>query len=1181
MQIVIRRAEPRDLAAIKLLIKDETTASTLKKRFGNLNSFVALMYQLHLFPPLLTNLFQFSDNSPLSLVATDAQDTVVIGFCAFSNGPPPFVDAVIKGKATPDSENSASIENHNFAKYGEIACDAWDKWISDRYESKDITIGNTKFLAYFVAYPDHQIPFLDAALATVFDILSNICHICYMLPDILTLFVPLSSQKFVPLPTSHDSQSSKDNGFKKLGLGASSNVGHIFGGQVRPVYFTEMQPKTGNAFAPFALQVCNKRTVFPVLKIRKARIEDCDDLVPMFKKQNLLDGQNTDHFLAELLESKDENTKTLVADIAGTVVGFMSLTSAVDQTLLAKTFDLDAFDNLIKDVPPEILATANGDHIKPIPVGPDGQLVDAHLLAASHAKMLANRSADPIKAALEANSVEGRAGARAAGLIAAQEIAKEHVRRTLAMCNLFCVTLLCIEDDYANKGIEFVKVAFGLFPDRDYCILTVPTGMPEIPILRNFTMIQPRHGKMTNHCLYILNRFGCLESLNIRTTKSMDYLSVEQVTKGLSAEYSILTKFNESFFDFENGSPKYKSFIAETNGQPIGVAILEKLTFADTVSDQFDIEEFLNLRITALDGKYVLLRHLILNPLFSYQARWFLEEIMRMTATSCVLHPIDEDSRQDVSTRMLAGKELVPVKRRRQIIYVDGLRDGVSIGEDLPYNLQLLAISRLYEPKLTVNSKIVVVGGSDTGIAFLEKLVYKPHLFFTNIILISTAGIPAKPNSHAFVDNKCYSSIELKQLGLDHYVRIVRASTTEIDRVLKRVRLDNDAFITYDYLFLTPGVQFFASSIREDFEALTNVQNLTPRSYEVYMKASLRLIGREESQTGRIVIYGRDLQVYVTLQDLLKKGILPAWVVVIIPPLSQPSGCFDNLAVEEKVIQQVETLGVKILVDYKVSRWESTPSQSLYSITFLRKSDKSEIFISQVETFLYADIKSVDPDTFMSINDSCLVFDARLVIDKYFRTQDPYIYAAGSITKFSSKYQTKWAHCYFDSKEVGFKLAETVLPLFDPLNISTATFEDDNSVVKFTESKKTFAQLPGSLIYLHYDEPRLPSHTLEFGRDLVINNDEFGYFRIRVDPHGFIRSLTYLGIRKIPVDNYLSLFGLNERYLNRLVSRFDEGIEEIERDDLVKKFQASAERHIWDAQMFEFYLNSNKNPSFP
>ncbi|KAJ3394717.1 hypothetical protein HDU84_006860 [Entophlyctis sp. JEL0112] len=1141
MQIVIRRAEARDAAGIEVLTKDASVA--LKKRFGAANSVPVLI-----------------DTAPLSFVATDPLDSVVFGFCAFSNGPPPFVDNVIAstGQAATGS-GGASDTPEELVQFGRIAQGNWEKWLYERYESKNITTQNAKFLSFFVSYPDHQSPFLDAALSAVFSLLPNVVHICYLLPDVLTLFPPLSSLKFVPHLPSDAQNDDQNSPVRTIGTGSletpvkkplvgspaakkpASGNSNGTSGENRPVYFTEVAAKTGEAFAPFALQVCTKKDVFPVIKIRKGRIEDCDDLVPMLEKQSISLGKKTDQYLAELLDTKSDKIRTLVAEVGTSVVGFMCLTGDVDQSLLVRTFELSIFDNLIKEASPDLLATAAGEHIKPIAVGPEGTLMDPHVLAASYNAI--HDGSDPIRAALEASTAEGRAVEKAAGMIAAQQAAAEQVQIIQAQCNIFCISLLCIEDMHANHGIEFVKAAFSLFPDRDYCVVTVPSGMPEIPVLRNFTMVHPRPGNMS--------KFGCTETVTVRNAQPMDFLTVQEVIQDIPAEYDILIRFNESFEDSESGVPinkEYKAFIAETNGQAVGVAVLEKFTFASTVSDQFDIEEFVNLDVTPLDGQHLLLRHMILNPFFMQQSRWFTEEIMRMAGVSCMLYMVDETSKSDVCTKALMSKQFIPVNRRKQIIFEDNLRDGVSVSEQLPFNIQIITNSFLYEPKLEVNTKIVVVGGSDTGIAFLEKLIYTTHLHFSNITLISTAGVPSKLNSESFVDHKCYSNIDLKQIGLEHYIRIVQASTTELDRVLKRVRLDDDSFISYDYLFLTPGVQFFSSSINEDFSNLNGVFNLNPRSYASYMQASMKLLGRDDAQTGRIVIYGRDLQVFVTFQELIKKGISPSWIVVVIPPPTEPTNCFDNATVENMVLNRLTSVGAQVLIDFKVSQWRSSPSGALESVAFLRKFDKLEIAVDQAEVFLYGDLKSVDPDTFMSINDSCLVFDAKLVIDKFCRTQDPYVFAAGSITKFSSRYQTKWTHGYLDSKEVGKKLAEIVLPLFDPTKISPS-LEDNNKVVKFADAKKKYAVLPGNLVYLHFDEPRLPSHSFEFvkkqanyGRDLVINTDTLGYFRIRVDPFGFIRSLTYLGERRIPVENYLCLYGLNEKYLNGLVSRFDEGI---------------------------------------
>lgn len=77
--------------------------------------------------------------------------------------------------------------------------------------------------------------------------------------------------------------------------------------------------------------------------------------------------------------------------------------------------------------------------------------------------------------------------------------------------------------------------------------------------------------------------------------------------------------------------------------------------------------------------------------------------------------------------------------------------------------------------------------------------------------------------------------------------------------------------------------------------------------------------------------------------------------------------------------------------------------------------------------------KSVNRDAFRAINDSCLVFDGRLVIDRTFCTNDPSIYAAGPLTKYSRRYHAdQWTGGSYNSKEVGYSLASVLLPLFDP-----------------------------------------------------------------------------------------------------------------------------------------------------
>jgi len=230
------------------------------------------------------------------------------------------------------------------------------------------------------------------------------------------------------------------------------------------------------------------------------------------------------------------------------------------------------------------------------------------------------------------------------------------------------------------------------------------------------------------------------------------------------------------------------------------------------------------------------------------------------------------------------------------------------------------------------------------------------------------------------------------------------------------------------------------------------------------------------------------------------------------------------------------------------------------------------------QAFVCCHKKSVDFDAFKAVNDSCLVFDGKLVIDTKFCTNDQHIRAAGPFTKYARRYHSEnWSHSNFNSKEIGSKLAESVLGLFDPTlegvaetpsssvrETPTSTSTTPSSLVNGDEEKEKMliprykdavvelCKLPGGFTYFNVRRPAIFS-TLEsqkaqpdYGMDIVtgdnLKDEHQGFFKLHVNQYNEVQDITCLSKKKIAHTNLLCLYGLHEKYLNNLMQRHKEGL---------------------------------------
>ncbi len=131
--------------------------------------------------------------------------------------------------------------------------------------------------------------------------------------------------------------------------------------------FQPLTPKHAEYSGP-KVYACERKTFVPAINIRSARIEDHDDLVPIFNAQSeVLTSIYGEFFLAELIESQSASNHALVAElpaipaagpgqtgVAAKAVGLMAITDECDVRLLTECFDLAPYDRLKKQTLKEV-----------------------------------------------------------------------------------------------------------------------------------------------------------------------------------------------------------------------------------------------------------------------------------------------------------------------------------------------------------------------------------------------------------------------------------------------------------------------------------------------------------------------------------------------------------------------------------------------------------------------------------------------------------------------------------------------------------------------------------------------------------------------------------------------------------------------------------------------------------
>ncbi|GAB1286987.1 Cilia- and flagella-associated protein 61 [Apodemus speciosus] len=857
----------------------------------------------------------------------------------------------------------------------------------------------------------------------------------------------------------------------------------------------------------FAVHICHRHNHYPQLHIRKARVE-------------------------------------------GKAVGFMSVCSSVNLPLLHECFDLGPFHGFCVPHPDDILKPSNESSLEEsedsesksgsqifhkvveepemtsemtseiITQEKDAETVSCEEVLSSVFSRVSEDMQDMEKnlSILSLVDEDDVASSLSSSLLFSVE--SSHFRPLyLGDSAAFCIQLFCIDERYEAS----------LFPDKNFCLISVPHLTPEFVLIQNFVKVVPFNNCTLDHDLYVFHRAGLLRSITIRLAKFLDTPGVEKLVSTLLLSTKILddlAQYNEAARDPDGTA--LQVFVAEVADQIVGIAVIRKEMDIEYIRSHYNIEDFIYFSHHQQE-EHGRLNHFALNPIFRHYTKFFLKEILRLGYKSCLYYPVYSQARegklQSSHSHSLTSAlhYLVPVRPRRQIVYpleklgINAPSKEVS-KDQMSYALNHTNRKLTLEPKITVNARIVVVGASSVGISFLETLVF----------------------CH------CFNDKDYALMSLCSWVNVVVGRMTAIDRAAKQVVVSKNEIVFYDHLILCTGQQYqvpcpTGAGIEQH---LTNreVMELSRQRYTGTVPSNLFILNDEEDclrtlfwlrnnsvfTEGKVIVYGNTLDAYTTVETLLNIGMRGSCIYFVHPPAESNITCINNYDVESAVEDALSAAGVTVYHDALLAQWNhGQDPDPIYNACFTTSTKPFRLDCSVFFSFYK---KNVDYETFKAFNDACLVYDGRLVIDTTFHTNDIAIRAAGSLTKFSNRYYSnEWSHSNFSSKEIGFQLAAAMLSLFDPtLEPMTEPPADLDRLIPMYKG----AKIQGGI---------LPGSQPDFGTDIVTGNAKRGtYFRLYINSYKLVETITCLSKEPFPSSNYIRLFGQHEQVLNNLCTRYDD-----------------------------------------
>nr|XP_024219837.1 cilia- and flagella-associated protein 61-like isoform X1 [Halyomorpha halys] len=745
---------------------------------------------------------------------------------------------------------------------------------------------------------------------------------------------------------------------------------------------------------------------------------------------------------------------------------------------------------------------------------------------------------------------------------------------------------------------NYLKYIFEHSPvNKHYILIAVASHDHYQPILHYCELLDRKRRTYGNRDLFVCFKLAFTGLFLVREAEMTDFEEIMALTIRNPHYHQIhkdvFTILRGQTNRFAKVSP-LKCYVFICCNTLIGFAVVGQENDMDYLVGNYNVEDFIFYSVHKRDA-HGFVRHFVLITPFLHLTTYFLRSIMRQNFWTTLYAYIIPGHLmlKYPEFSILSGIEYwIPVQPRRLPKYwKEGLGNLTPYGRIIRENMHPFALYHMnYKmagiQKKLYTTKIVVVGGGELALSFLEHLIFSPSSWYSgykSITLISQGGLPTKFEEQydkyvkmMTVSSNKYNEEYLGRLSLDTWVDMVDGIVTSIDRKQKFLLVDEEYDFDYDYLFLFCGTQFSKPQsvaelmpkkecrvVIDEIKGVENKHSNRPENLftinsdtdAFYMMLSLKEIfdKKEFERDSKIVIYGHCLNALACIAGLLEFGMKSSFFVLV-EPASSPSENIDyaySTQVYNSIKATLQSCQLEAYYQFSFSCYETeeNPVTQEKRITKVHFQSQNRVISFAGIALISFEPKTVNYLTRLAIQKACLTFDGKLVIDSNFLTNDKNIYAAGSLTRYKKKYYCDhYNHENYCSHEIGAEIAYRFQKRIQMEESGQAYLNINRSVTEFTHPIVVSCKLPGGWNYLHVTKPG-PMFFLQtinskkpWGRTLETGNafdrQGPGYFRIIINHFQLVCDILCFTTKEIDIHNMICLYNKHESLLNQLLLRW-------------------------------------------